>query len=92
VEGTGKWPAGTRGTVVSDYGDHKMIDISNDLGETLDLPVVAEDKLTLIAKHCDRLSTTKERLHKLVEALSEAEAERALNRLEKEREDPMLAA
>jgi hypothetical protein len=36
--------------------------------------------------------TTKERLHKLVDELSEREAERALSLVEKEREDPMIAA
>jgi hypothetical protein len=47
--GPGKWPAGTKGTVISDYGDHKMLDISNELGETLDMPVVPVEKLELIA-------------------------------------------
>jgi hypothetical protein len=51
-ESVGIWPAGTRGTVISDFGDHKMIDISNELGETLDMPVVSVEKLKLIAaKH-----------------------------------------
>ena len=36
--------------------------------------------------------TTKERLHKLVDELSESEAERALGLVEKEHEDPMIAA
>jgi hypothetical protein len=36
--------------------------------------------------------TTKERLHKLVDELSELEAERALSLVEKEREDPVIAA
>lgn len=36
--------------------------------------------------------TTKERLHKLVDELSEREAQRALRLVEKEREDPMIAA
>ncbi|MGA2163720.1 MAG: hypothetical protein ABSH36_04550 [Solirubrobacteraceae bacterium] len=53
LEGTGKWPAGTQGTVVIDYGDHKMVEISNDLGEALDFPVVAEEKLELITKYSD---------------------------------------
>lgn len=53
AESAGTWPAGTRGTVISDYGDHKMIDISNDLGETLDMPVVPVEKLELISKHSD---------------------------------------
>ena len=50
-EGVGKWPAGTTGTVVSDYGDAKMVEISNDQGEALDFPVVRVEKLRLIAKH-----------------------------------------
>jgi hypothetical protein len=36
--------------------------------------------------------TTKERLHELVDELSDAEAERALALVESEREDPMIAA
>jgi hypothetical protein len=36
--------------------------------------------------------TTKERLHKLVDELSEAEAERALALVEGDREDPVIAA
>jgi hypothetical protein len=53
VEGTGKWPAGTRGTVVSDYGDHKEVEISDadNYGATLDMPVVPVEKLKLISKH-----------------------------------------
>jgi hypothetical protein len=51
TEAVGRWPAGTRGTVVCDYGDDKMVEISNDLGETLDLPMVAVEKLRLESKH-----------------------------------------
>jgi len=36
--------------------------------------------------------TTKERLHALVDELSEREAERALRLVEKEHEDPVIAA
>jgi len=50
-EGTGRWPAGTEGTVVIDLGDHKMVEISNDRGETLDMPVVPVEKLKLITKY-----------------------------------------
>jgi len=39
--------------VISDYGDHKMIDIANERGETLDMPVVPVEKLRLVAKHSD---------------------------------------
>jgi hypothetical protein len=49
--GPGKWPAGTEAAVISDYGDHKMLDIANELGETLDMPTVAVEKLKLVAKH-----------------------------------------
>jgi hypothetical protein len=50
-EGTGTWPAGTTGTVVHDFGDHKMIEISDDHGVTLDLPVVPVEKLKLVTKY-----------------------------------------
>ncbi len=51
VDGAGNWPTGTMGTVVSDYGDHKEIEIVNDLGETLDLVIVPVEQLKLIEKH-----------------------------------------
>jgi hypothetical protein len=53
VEGTGKWPAGTEGTVVSDFGDHKMVEISDadNYGATLDMPIVPVEKLKLITKY-----------------------------------------
>ena len=50
-EGTGKWPAGTEGTVVHAFGDHKMVEISDDRGVMLDLPVVAVEKLKLVQKY-----------------------------------------
>jgi hypothetical protein len=49
-ESTGSWPAGTIGAVVSDFGDHKMIEIVGDKGETLDMPIVPVEKLKLITK------------------------------------------
>ncbi|MGO9249456.1 MAG: hypothetical protein ACLQQB_09465 [Solirubrobacteraceae bacterium] len=36
AEHPGTWPAGTIGTVISDYGDHKLIDIVGKDGVTLD--------------------------------------------------------
>jgi DNA polymerase/3'-5' exonuclease PolX len=51
VEGTGEWPAGTEGTVVSDYGDHKEVEISDDRGVALDFPVVPVEQLKLVEKH-----------------------------------------
>jgi hypothetical protein len=47
--GVGKWPAGTTGTVVSDYGNHKLVEISNDRGEALDFVTVPVEQLELIA-------------------------------------------
>jgi hypothetical protein len=47
----GKWPAGTTGTVVSDYGDVKLVEISDDRGVMADLIQVPEPRLKLISKH-----------------------------------------
>jgi Domain of unknown function (DUF4926) len=49
--GAGNWPTGTIGAVVSDYGDHKEVEIVNDAGETLDMVVVPVEHLKLIQKH-----------------------------------------
>jgi hypothetical protein len=46
-----EWAAGTSGTVVSDHGDSKLIEISDDRGVMLDLFEVAESRLRLVAKH-----------------------------------------
>jgi hypothetical protein len=51
VDGVGNWPTGTTGTVVSDYGNVKEIEIVGDAGETLDLVTVAVEHLKLIEKH-----------------------------------------
>ncbi len=51
LDGVGKWAAGTTGTVVSDHGDSKLIEISDDRGVMLDLIEVAEDRLRLIIKY-----------------------------------------
>jgi hypothetical protein len=49
----GQWPAGTRGTVVAEHDQHKLIEISDDdnHGRMLDLISVTEDRLELITKH-----------------------------------------
>lgn len=47
----GKWPAGTTGTVVSERGEDKLVEISDRHGVTLDLISVAEPQLELVAKH-----------------------------------------
>jgi hypothetical protein len=51
VEGTGQWPAGTRGTVVAEHDQHKMIEISDDHGVALDFISQPEDQLKLVSKH-----------------------------------------
>jgi hypothetical protein len=44
-EAIGTWAAGTSGTVVSDYGETKLIEISDERGATLDLIQVPSTKL-----------------------------------------------
>ncbi len=51
AKGTGTWPAGTEGTVVSDHGDVKLIEISDDDGQMLDLISVPESQLKLVTKY-----------------------------------------
>jgi Domain of unknown function (DUF4926) len=51
VDGIGNWPTGTEGTVVSDYGDQKEVEISNDAGEALDYVIVPVEQLKLVEKH-----------------------------------------
>ncbi|HSZ69967.1 MAG TPA: hypothetical protein VK756_06375 [Solirubrobacteraceae bacterium] len=51
AESVGTWPAGTIGTVIGDYGEHKLIDIANRRGETVDMPVVTVEKLELVSRH-----------------------------------------
>ncbi len=49
----GQWPAGTRGTVVAEHDQHKLIEISDDdnYGQMLDLVSEIEDRLKLITKY-----------------------------------------
>jgi hypothetical protein len=49
--GIGQWPAGTEGTVVSDYGDHKEVEISDDMGVALDFLTVPVEQLELKIKY-----------------------------------------
>ena len=51
VDGIGNWPTGTTGTVISDYGDMKEVEISNDAGEALDYVIVPVEQLKLVEKH-----------------------------------------
>ena len=51
TEAVGHWPAGARGTVVIDFGVDKMLEMSGERDDPLDLPVVSTEKLRLIARH-----------------------------------------
>jgi hypothetical protein len=44
----GKWPAGTRGTALIDHGSSKLVEISDDRGQELDLFEVADEHLKLL--------------------------------------------
>lgn len=49
--GIGQWPAGTTGTVVSDYGGAKLVEISDKDGVALDFLTVPVEQLELITKY-----------------------------------------
>jgi hypothetical protein len=49
----GRWPAGTIGAVVSERGEHKLIEIADDQGVMLDLISQPESQLDLVSKHSD---------------------------------------
>jgi hypothetical protein len=51
VDGTGRWPAGTTGTVVSDHGEVKLLEISDEQGQMRDLISVPVEKLKLVTKY-----------------------------------------
>lgn len=46
-----RWPIGTTGTVVSDYGDVKLVEISDDRGVALDYVQMPIARLELVTKH-----------------------------------------
>ncbi len=49
----GSWSAGTRGTVVEERGEHKLVEISDDQGQMLDLVSVTDAQLRLISRHSE---------------------------------------
>jgi hypothetical protein len=53
LDPVGKWPTGTEGTVISERGEWKLIEISEDQppGQMLDMISVAESRLKLIATY-----------------------------------------
>lgn len=54
LEDVREWPAGVRGTVVSDYGDVKLVEISDERGVALDFIQVPEARLKLVARHSNQ--------------------------------------
>jgi hypothetical protein len=46
-----QWPAGTVGTVLSEHGTSKLVEIADDRGQELDMFPVDEEDLELLAKH-----------------------------------------
>jgi len=51
AEQVGKWPAGTRGTSVSDHGEVQLVEVSDDQGQELDMFIVPNEKLKLIKQY-----------------------------------------
>jgi hypothetical protein len=47
----GKWPAGTRGTAVFDHGEVKLVQVLDDRGQELDMFIVPNENLKLVARH-----------------------------------------
>jgi hypothetical protein len=50
TEGVGKWPAGTTGTVVEDYGDRRVVEVPCHCGGIEDFLTVPIEQLKLITK------------------------------------------
>lgn len=44
-EREGSWPAGTTGTVISDYGDTKLVEVTGPAGKTIDTIQIAATRL-----------------------------------------------
>jgi hypothetical protein len=53
IDADGSWPAGTVGTVVSERGEWKLVEIADERGVTLDYVSVAEPRLKLHSKSSD---------------------------------------
>lgn len=45
------WPVGTQGTALIDHGPSKLVEISDDEGQELDLLEIAEEDLELVIKY-----------------------------------------
>jgi hypothetical protein len=51
LDGVDKWPAGTGGTVISERGEWKLIEISDERGVALDYVSASAPQLKLVARH-----------------------------------------
>jgi hypothetical protein len=57
------WAAGTEGTAVSDHGVSKLIEVSDDRGQMLDLFEVAEEDLELIEHYPSKPAIPRTSIH-----------------------------
>ncbi len=57
VEATGQWPAGTRGAVVAEHSEHKLIEISDDANYGGDAGHGLRDRGPAEARHQVQLSS-----------------------------------
>jgi hypothetical protein len=51
LDAVGQWPSGSRGTVVSERGESKLVEIADERGVALDYVSVHEPGLKLVGKH-----------------------------------------
>lgn len=58
------WTAGTEGTAVSDHGGSKLVEISDDQGQMLDLFEVAEEDLELVEHYPSKPVIPRAAIHK----------------------------
>jgi hypothetical protein len=57
VADSGRWPAGTVGTVVEADADKALVEISDDGGHGLDFISVPRDALVRAGKHAERFAS-----------------------------------
>ena len=57
VADSGRWPAGTVGTVVEAERDKALVEISDDRGHGLDFIAVPHDALAPVGDHAERFAS-----------------------------------
>jgi len=55
--GTGRWPAGTTGTVVDTQDDHVLVEISDDRGRGIEFLEISEDAVAPAASAAQHRAT-----------------------------------